>query len=57
MSTEPHDTLLALVAQHELPVVLEELAHVMANIGSVTGGVISEVAAIENWLANQRRRP
>jgi hypothetical protein len=49
------DTLLDLVVQQGLAAVLEELARVMAEIGSVTGGIVSEAAAIEAWLATQRQ--
>jgi hypothetical protein len=42
-----------LVGQHGLPTVLQTLARIMADTGSVTGGIISEVAAIEEWLAAQ----
>ena len=43
------DILRKLVAQHGLPAALQALAH----IGSVTGGVVSEAANIEQWLAQQ----
>ncbi len=48
------DILRKLVAQHGLPAALQALAHIMADIGSVTGGVVSEVASIERWLATQQ---
>ena len=47
------DILRKLVAQHGLPAALQALAHIMADIGSVTGGVVSEAASIEQWLAQQ----
>jgi hypothetical protein len=46
--------LLDLVAQQGLTTVLQELAHVMADLGSVTGGIVSEACAIEAWLATQQ---
>ncbi len=50
---ELEDTLLDLVVQYGLPVVLQAVARVMASRGSVTGGIVSEVAGIEGWLATQ----
>ena len=50
------ETLLELVEQQGLATVLQELAHVMAEIGSVTGGLVSEAAAIEAWLATQQHQ-
>jgi hypothetical protein len=47
------DILRKLVAQHGLPAALQTLAHIMADIGSVTGGVVSEAASIEQWLAQR----
>lgn len=52
------DTLLDLVVQQGLATVLQELAHVMADLGSVTGGIVSEAGAIEAWLATtQQQQP
>ena len=48
------DILRKLVAQHGLPATLQALARVMEDIGSVTGGVVSEAASIEWWLATQQ---
>ncbi len=42
-----------LVQQHGVPAVLQTLALVMGDTGNVTGGVVSEVAAVEEWLASQ----
>ena len=50
------DTLRDLVVQQGLAPVLQELAHVMADVGSVTGGIVSEVGAIEAWLATQQQQ-
>jgi hypothetical protein len=47
------DTLLDLVVQYGLPAVLQALARVMGTIGSVTSGIVSEVAGVEGWLATQ----
>ena len=52
-----HEILLELVEQQGLATVLQGLAHVMAEIGSVTGGLVSEAYAIEAWLATQQQRP
>jgi hypothetical protein len=41
------------VVQHGLAAVLEAVARIMASRGSVTGGILSEVAGIEDWLATQ----
>jgi hypothetical protein len=49
------DTLLDLVVQYGLPAVLQALARVMGTIGSVTSGIVSEVAGVEGWL--QQRPP
>lgn len=49
------DTLLDLVVQYGLPAVLQALARVMGSIGSVTSGIVSEVAGVEGWL--QQRPP
>ena len=38
-----------------LPAVLQALARVMGSIGSVTSGLVSEVAGVEGWL--QQRPP
>ena len=43
------DTLLDLVVQYGL----QALARVMGTIGSVTSGIVSEVAGVEGWLATQ----
>jgi hypothetical protein len=54
------NTLRKLVAQHGLGAVLQALASVMADMGTVTGGLVSEIAAIEEWLEvqyNLRPRP
>ena len=40
-----------LVGQHDLPTVLRAVASVMAASGNVTGGMISEAADLEAWLA------
>jgi hypothetical protein len=53
MTTDLADALHDLVAQHGLVAVLQKLASVMAETGNVTGGMISEIAAIEDWLAAQ----
>jgi hypothetical protein len=47
------DTLLDLVVQYGLPAVLLAMARIMASRGSVTGGIVGEVAGIEGWLATQ----
>jgi hypothetical protein len=47
------DIVRELVDRHGLPATLQALAHTMADIGSVTGGVVSEAANIERWLATQ----
>ena len=47
------DTLLDLVVQYGLPAVLQAVARIMASKGSVTCGIVSEVAGIEGWLAVQ----
>ena len=44
------DTLFDLVVQDGLPAVLQALARVMGSIGSVTTGIVSEVAGVEGWL-------
>jgi hypothetical protein len=44
-----------LVAQYRLPTVLRTLARIMADTGNVTGGIVNEVAAIEEWLAAPAR--
>jgi hypothetical protein len=44
------DTLHDLVVQHGLVTVLRALASIMADTGNVTGGMVSEIAAIEEWL-------
>jgi hypothetical protein len=49
------DILLDLVVEHGLPAVLQALARIMGSIGSVTGGIVSEVAGVEGWL--QQRPP
>jgi hypothetical protein len=47
-----------LVAQHGLVAVLHTLASIMSDTGNVTGGMISEIAAIEEWLlAQENLRP
>ena len=40
--------------QYRLPAVLQALARVMGGIGSVTSGIVSEVAGVEGWLATQQ---
>ena len=47
------DTLFDLVVQYGLPAVLQALARVMGSIGSVTTGIVSEVAGVEGWLTTQ----
>jgi hypothetical protein len=49
-----NDTLLDLVVQYGLPTVLRALAHTMADMGAVTGGLVSEVAGVEAWLQQLR---
>jgi hypothetical protein len=39
-----------LIQRHGLAAVLRTLAMIMADRGSVTGGLLSEIAAIEGWL-------
>ena len=51
----PEGTVLDLVVEHGLLAVLQALARVMGSIGSVTGGIVSEVARVEGWL--QQRAP
>jgi hypothetical protein len=61
--TEPTflaDALRKLIAQHGMVAMLQALANVMADQGNVTGGTVSEIAAIEEWLEaqyNLRPRP
>ena len=45
-----------LVVQHGLLTVLQTVARLMSDTGNVTGGIVSEVAAIEEWLAAQHGR-
>jgi hypothetical protein len=33
--------------------VLQALASIMADTGNVTGGMVSEIAAVEEWLVVQ----
>jgi hypothetical protein len=47
------NTLNNLVVEHGMVAVLQTLANLMADTGSVTGGMISEIAAIEAWLQAQ----
>ena len=42
-----------LVVQHGLVAVLNTLASVMADSGNVTGGIVNEIAAVEEWLEAQ----
>jgi hypothetical protein len=42
-----------LVVQHGLLTVLQTVARLMGDTSNVTGGILSEVAAIEEWLAAQ----
>jgi hypothetical protein len=42
-----------LVAQHGMVAVLHTLASIMVDRGNVAGGMVSEIAAIEEWLVSQ----
>jgi hypothetical protein len=47
------DRLSILVRERGMVAVLQTLAHIMAGAGNVTGGMVSEIAAIEEWLEAQ----
>jgi hypothetical protein len=47
------NTLNNLVGKHGMVAVLQTLANLMADTGNVTGGMVSEIAAIEAWLQTQ----
>ena len=43
-----------LVSKFGLVAVLQTLTSIMAEAGNVTGGMVSEIAAIEEWLEAQQ---
>jgi uncharacterized membrane protein YqgA involved in biofilm formation len=55
---EQHRRLVAvlgdIIAEAGVPAVLRAVAHIMGCLGSVTGGVVSEAAAIEAWVEEDR---